>query len=404
MIHIEPGDAAYDELNTLPMVLYDNLLTDTSVTGSGVGVEAITDQNTATLWTPGVANPSFSVTADDGVELVTNGGPFTDTTGWSPNDTGAVSVSPFQELKIDRTALGVTVGFDLAQFNLSLDAGETYRLSIDFIFRSGDATGGVTRAGAGFDGTGTVVSLQQTDIGYNVPQTLTADYVASGAETYVNLAVRGIATGSVSYSAVSVMKLLATAAVDCLSIINHNLGTLGVTVELVNDDTATTVATFTPTTDAPFVIIIPEENSPNWTVNFITASEDLFIGVATLGKRLVFPEGVTVGYRPINTARQVTRQQGNNSGAHVSPARVSKTMLQTSALIQNMPAEFVDNDMFEFNEAYDYGQTFTWASGPSLFPDDVALCWADADSTLRPTQALRADLKSIVLQLEGFGQ
>ena len=191
--------------------------------------------------------------------------------------------------------------------------------------------------------------------------------------------------------------------VDCLFVANHNIGSLGADIILRQDNL--NIRIFKPLDNRPFMMVIPEVTATIFEFrirNTATEPGTAYAGVVMLGKRLVFPSGVTVGYQPLNTARRVRKLSSTTLKGHNIGTRIVKGGGETSALIQNMPAEFVDNDMFEFSKKYSNGDPFAWASGPSLFPDDLGLVQSQIGGSLGETQSIRGDLKDINIGMRGF--
>lgn len=170
--------------------------------------------------------------------------------------------------------------------------------------------------------------------------------------------------------------------VDCCFIGAHTLAGKTVKVQRLVGAVWTDTATFSPTTNDPFMMVWPELSSTGWGIEVSGPAQ---IGVCFMGKRLVIPGGVVPGYAPVWASREITRRPNISMRGHFMSQKVEKAGASLKASFMPIDYAFVHSTMAGFRTAYNNGKPFVWASAPSFFTTDVAYCWADVGDVFAPT-------------------
>lgn len=232
-----------------------------------------------------------------------------------------------------------------------------------------------------------------TDTG--LPAALWQNVLAQGAltassETADGFAANAIGPQTYDYwtpSAVPAwlaVTLAASTACDCAAIVAHDLGSKGATVKVqrwTGSAWADASSAVTPTDDSTILIIFPEASATQWRL-YITGAV-ASIGVAMIGKRLIFPRGVQPTYTPLHLAKDIELLGGTTMNGQFIGNRVIRRGKGTSIPLAPLPRAWVEATARGFIDHYDDGQPFVWASIPVLFPEDVGYCWRSG-GTLSP--------------------
>jgi hypothetical protein len=180
----------------------------------------------------------------------------------------------------------------------------------------------------------------------------------------------------------------------------HTLGSLGrtLTVERFNG-TWQTITTYAPTNNRPFAIIFPDESRTGFGIGVNGACQ---IGVAWIGPRLVIPGGVVPDYTPVWAAERFEKFPGVTRRGHFRGQRIERAGASLAAQFMPISHTFALTDMGDFRDHFNEGNAFVWASAPSVFPRDVAYCWADQDKTLAYSIRAAGQLVNLSMQMEAY--
>ena len=180
----------------------------------------------------------------------------------------------------------------------------------------------------------------------------------------------------------------------------HTLGSEGrtLTVERL-DGTWQTITTYAPTNDDPFAIIFPDESRNGFGIGVNGACQ---IGIAWIGPRLVIPGGVVPDYVPVWAAERLEKFPGVTRRGHFRGQRIERAGASLSAQFMPVPHSFALTDMAGFRDHYNEGNAFVWAAAPSVFPRDIAYCWADQDKTLGMSIRAAGTLVNLSMQMEAY--
>ena len=184
---------------------------------------------------------------------------------------------------------------------------------------------------------------------------------------------------------------------ECAFIAAHNLSGTVVKVQRLVGATWTDTATFTPTSNDPFLMIFPAQTSDGWGFE-VDGSK--VIGVAMIGPRLVIPGGVTPDYNPIWSAKTINRYPNVSRGGHFLGQKIVSAGASLSANLLRVTYAFAQSTLQAFRDHHNDGLPFVWASAPAIFTTDVAYCWAD--DTLHTPILGGGDWCSLSLQMTAY--
>ena len=181
----------------------------------------------------------------------------------------------------------------------------------------------------------------------------------------------------------------------------HNLATVGgtVTVQYYDGTTWQTQSTVTPTTNQPFGMIWPARSATGWGVQVSGGLAE--IGVAWIGPRLVIPGGVKPGYVPVWAAQRIEKTNGTSRRGHFFAQAIERAGAELSPEFMDLPYSFGLTDLAGFATHYREGNPFVWASAPSVFPEDAAYVWSDAEQLAMPIRA-GGDWVGLSLQMQAY--
>lgn len=182
----------------------------------------------------------------------------------------------------------------------------------------------------------------------------------------------------------------------------HSLGSQGATLEVQYYDGADwqTIHSVTPTDDQPFCIIWDAISADGWGLRITGALAQ--IGMAWIGPRLVIPGGVLPDYSPVWAGRRVTKYPGTSRRGQWFGQRIERVGGSVAPEFMPIPYTFAESNMAEFRDHYNEGRAFVWASAPSVFPDDVAYCWAPDEAVFAPTVLAGGELVNLALTMEAY--
>lgn len=190
-----------------------------------------------------------------------------------------------------------------------------------------------------------------------------------------------------------------TVTADFALIAAHTLAGSPISVQSYNGTAWSTVVTATPATNDPFLIIFPSASALGWGLKTDNAG---ILGVAWIGPRIVIPGGVTPGYAPVWASRMVSKWGGGTRRGHWMGQRVDAVTARIAPNFMPIPHDFALNDMRDFRERYNDGRAFVWAAAPSVFPEDVAYCWAEDGEIFQPVPLAGGDLCTLSLAMTAY--
>lgn len=180
---------------------------------------------------------------------------------------------------------------------------------------------------------------------------------------------------------------------------NHTLSGKLVKVQKYNGSTWVDVASYTPTNNAPFLIVFPRDTATGWGVSISAAC---VIGIAWIGPRVIIPGGVLPDYKPVWAAHNVTKYPGVTRRGNFRGQRIERTGASLSASFMPIAHDFARDDLSVFRTRYNEGRAFIWASAPNVFSDDAAYCWAPDGASFAPTIMAGGELVNLSLSMEAF--
>ena len=188
---------------------------------------------------------------------------------------------------------------------------------------------------------------------------------------------------------------------DALAVVAHNFGTAGSTITVQNWDGSAwlTIGAVTPPDDQPFLILWEPRNASEWRVQITQTTA--FVGVLTLGRRLIIPGYVAAPYVPAWGAQRIEVLGGVSRGGQFLGQRIVRAGADFQVSFTPFDIEWVSDDARAFMRHYNEGRPFMWASSPSEFPEDVAYCWR-AGEELRPTFRDDSDLMDLSLSVSAY--
>ena len=172
---------------------------------------------------------------------------------------------------------------------------------------------------------------------------------------------------------------------NALGISGHNLATTASTIRLRRSVDAVSwvdvIAPYSPLTDEDIFFIFPIETNNYWEVLFGT-STSAYVSNVKLGVRLTFPFTPIEGYRPVHHSRKFTKYFNNSIEGHLLGNRVMSSGGTTTVEFPDVPRDFVDGSMRNFEDHYNRGRPFFYAGWPNGKPQDVAYAWADSEDAM----------------------
>lgn len=192
---------------------------------------------------------------------------------------------------------------------------------------------------------------------------------------------------------------------DSVSVVAHNLGSIGATVKVQYSSdgvTFTDVASVDPTDDSTILIIIPAETYQYWRLDISGGSDYPIVGVFIGGERFVFPGGVKAPYTPIWQSQSVELLQSMSLNGQFLGNRVIRKGAMTQINLTAVERTFAEGDLQPFRKHYNDGQAFVWAAGPLIFPNDVAYCWRRPGAEMKPTFDQDGVWMAVGMEIEAY--
>lgn len=220
-------------------------------------------------------------------------------------------------------------------------------------------------------GTFSVTSETSDGSGANALSDGTFDYWTGSAEIYAAIVDMGTDTEA-----------------DAVGIAAHTCGTDGVVLRVQtspDNTTWTTRLTITPTDDSTIMGVWPVVSSRYWRVQVFSGGPTS-IGVLKLGKRIVIPSGVSLGYVSIDHAQRIDLLSNDSMNGQFLGTRVERRSGDVSLDMGLVPRSFIEGDFAEFEIMYNEGRTFFYCGSPSNLPLDTGYCKRPANGQeIRPS-------------------
>ena len=197
---------------------------------------------------------------------------------------------------------------------------------------------------------------------------------------------------------------------NSVALVAHNLGTTKATVYVQKSSdniTWTTVSnTISPTDDTPILFIFPDTAARYWGIyiSAYTGTVLPILGPCILGDRFVFPGGVMPPYTPIWQAQNVELLQAKTLGGQFVGNRVLRKGSETAINLVSVSKTFAESTIQPFKEWYNAGHAFLWASGPSVFTNDLGYVWRKPNAEMEPTFTETGNWVKLTMEVEGYVQ
>jgi F5/8 type C domain len=196
--------------------------------------------------------------------------------------------------------------------------------------------------------------------------------------------------------------------VNSFAIVAHNLFTCAATVYLQSspDNIAWTTRSnsITPTDNTPILGIFVDTSARYWRLYIASSTGNPTIGNLIVGDRFVLPGGVMPPYTPIWQAQKVDLLMAKSLGGQFLGNRVLRQGAETSISLVSISRTFGEVDIQPFKSWYNGGHAFIWASGPSIFTNDVGYVWRKPNAEMRPTFTETGSWIKVTMEVEGYVQ
>lgn len=180
---------------------------------------------------------------------------------------------------------------------------------------------------------------------------------------------------------------------NCLGVANHNLATSGASVSLQYSDDGSSwslaTAIYAPLSDEDFMLYFPTITARYWRVNVL--GNVASIGVVFLGNVLIMPSAPLDDYTPLHHARQYTKMFNDSIKGQFLGNRVMAAGAETDVDFGFVTRDFVDGPLRGFEDHYNRGGTFFYASWPGGKPQDMGYCRAKGEDETISIQYVEAD-------------
>lgn len=170
------------------------------------------------------------------------------------------------------------------------------------------------------------------------------------------------------------------ATLNAIGIAAHTLASSGASFRLQYqlDGVWTNAFTdYSPLTDEDILIVFPNARGQNWRIRFTGGG--FVVGVAFAGFHLAFPHAPVDGYTPLHHARKYTKLFNDSVKGQFLGNRVLAAGAETSVDMGFFDRPWVENNIRGFENHFNRGGTFFYASSPSKYPLDVGYCRAAGD-------------------------
>jgi len=172
--------------------------------------------------------------------------------------------------------------------------------------------------------------------------------------------------------------------VSALGIASHNLASSGAGVMVSHSDDGITwvdMNTVNPMTDDDMIVLFGSVSARYWRVTITDAAAS--IGVAFLGRPLVFPHSPVDSYAPLHHSRRYEKLYNDSLKGHFLGNRVMSAGAETEVDMGFLDRNWLELNIRGFEKHYNQGRTFFYAGCPSRYPDDMGYCRsANSDESL----------------------
>jgi hypothetical protein len=190
---------------------------------------------------------------------------------------------------------------------------------------------------------------------------------------------------------------------DAIGIAAHTLGSSGATIQVQSSDNNSTWIdriSISPDNDTSIMGIFALTLARYWRVR--VSDGPASIGALKLGRRIIVPSSVPVGYVSADHSLSVELMSGMTITGQFLPTRVIRRSGLMTVDLGPLPEEFIDDDFAPFEQTYNDGLTFFYAGNPVCLPKDVAYCRRPVGSSeIRPTY-IGGDLMSVEFEAEVY--
>lgn len=194
--------------------------------------------------------------------------------------------------------------------------------------------------------------------------------------------------------------------INCLAIVNHNIGTVGARVYLQNSTDGISWATpwtLTPTDDSTIYISFASVSRRYYRLVTDTANM-VFMGYVIAGEKFTFPAGVKAPYNPVWLSQNYELSYSTTMGGQFLRPKVHKVGGETTINLVSLDRSFAETTLLPFREHYNLGKPFIWAAGPSIFTRDVGFVWRKENSIMRPTFDQNGSFMSVNMEVWAYGR
>lgn len=189
-------------------------------------------------------------------------------------------------------------------------------------------------------------------------------------------------------------QLLSPNPADCMGICGHNLASSGASIRIsysVDGGTSWSFAadSYAPVTDEDFIIMFPQVtgNAFRVTINDGPAN----VAVAMVGLATQFPHPPIDSYTPLHHARRYTKLYNRSMTGQLLSNRVMGGGAETDIDFGFVGRGFADGFLRGFEDHYNRGGTFFFASWPAGKPQDMGYCWAPDEDSIVAVEYIEAD-------------
>lgn len=188
--------------------------------------------------------------------------------------------------------------------------------------------------------------------------------------------------------------LPATRSADCIGICGHNLATSGASVRAwySTDGGTNWVAAcnlHSPLTNEDLIIMFPQVTGNAFRITITDGPAN--VAVAMMGKATQFPHPPIDSYTPLHHARRYTKLYNRSMTGQLLSNRVMGAGAETDIDFGFVDRSFVDGPMRGFEDHYNRGGTFFFASWPAGKPQDMGYCWAPEEDSIVSVEYIEAD-------------
>lgn len=175
----------------------------------------------------------------------------------------------------------------------------------------------------------------------------------------------------------------AEASADYALLLGHNLGSLGVTVEVRGSSDGFVahdqlLAQQLVPDDGPLLLLFPEEAYRHWRLRFTGATAPA-MAHAAIGRALVLPTGMAAGFDPVGVT--VDSQRNRNECGHSLGLVLHGEERAQTLRLNRVPRDWLTGAFLPAWRAHLNARPFAFAWDPHDHPDEVALVVADGPVT-----------------------